>query len=302
MKRATLALLLSITILLAATYPVRAQKVNFTLLSGYQSEDFRWTIAGNIQGTDPNIYSELNWSGLAGAVLGVEADWNFWKRFHVHTVYSHLFIHSGSVTDMDYQGNNRTDRSYYGAFDANKGMSFSWRTTLEYDIWSSGIFTLTGALGYALHKQSLFLLSSDSMGTAEGLHSTYDTRYQGLVAGVRGKISIGKRFSLEGSLMYDRVSYRGQADWNLISTFQHPLSFEDKANGFNLEGGLQWSYYPSRNWAVFLSGDVLHGETGHGTDWLYLQNGQNIPTRFNEAVRNYVRAGVGARLRFGSNL
>jgi len=290
-----------ILLLLIISYSARAQKASFALSSGYQSEDFRWSIAGNTQGTDPNVYSELKWMNLAGAVLGVQADWNFWKAFHVRSSYSRLFISSGSVTDMDYQGNNRTDRTYNGAFDANKGMTFSWRTTLEDDIWSSKLFTLTVLLGYALHKQSLFVLSSDSTGAAAGLHSTYDTKYEGLVAGVRGKILMGKSFSLEGSFLYDMVSYRGRADWNLISTFQHPLSFEDNANGFNLEGGLRLSYGlkteqgPGR-WVLFLSGNILHGETNNGTDWLYLQNGQKVPTRFNGAVRDYVRAGAGVKL------
>jgi hypothetical protein len=297
---------LLILLLLIISCSTRAQKASFALSSGYQSEDFRWSIAGNTQGTGPNIYSELRWKSLAGAVLGVEADWNFWKRFHVRSTYSRMFISSGSVTDMDYQGDNRTDRTYYGAFDANKGNTFSWRTTLEDDIWSSGLFTLAGLLGYTLHKQSLFLLSSAQSGTAAGLHSTYDTKYEGLVAGLRGKVLIGKSFSLEGSFLYDLVSYLGQADWNLIATFQHPLSFEDKANGFNLEGSLRFSYYlktrsgPGK-WALFLSGNILHSETSNGTDWLYQQNGQNVPTRFNGAVRDYLQAGAGIRLLlFGS--
>lgn len=297
-----------ILLLLTSSLCTRAQKLSFALSSGYQSEDFRWSIAGNTQGTDPNIYSELKWKSLAGIVPGVEADWNFWKTFHLRSSYSRLFISSGKVTDMDYQGDNRTSRSYYGAFDANKGMSFSWRTTVEDDLWSTELFTLTGLLGYALHKQSLFLLSADQSGSAAGLHSTYDTKYEGLVAGLRGRVLIGRSFSLEGSFLYDAVSFRGQADWNLISTFQHPLSFEDKANGFNLEGGLRFSYYLKNSsgsgpgkWALFLSGNILHSQTGHGTDWLYMQNGQNVPTQFNGAVRDYIQAAAGVRLLlFGS--
>jgi len=295
-----------ILLLLTTSFCAQAQKLSFALSSGYQSEDFRWSIAGNTQGSDPNVYSELKWKNLAGAVLGAEADWNFWKKLHVRSSYSRMFISSGSVTDMDYQGDNRTNRIYYGAFDANKGNTFSWRTTLEDDIWSSGLFTLTALLGYTLHKQSLFLLSADTTGSAAGLRSTYDTKYEGLVAGLRGKLLIGNSCSLEASFLYDLVSYRGQADWNLIATFQHPLSFEDKANGFNLEGSLRFSYFlktkmdPGK-WAFFLSGNILHSETDHGTDWLYMQNGQNVPTQFNGAVRDYIRAGAGVRLLFGSH-
>jgi hypothetical protein len=291
-----------ILLLLIISCSARAQKASFALSSGYQSEDFRWSIAGNTQGTSPNIYSELRWKNLAGAVLAAEADWNFWKKLHVRSSYSRMFISSGSVTDMDYQGDNRTNRTYYGAFDANKGNTFSWRTTVEDDIWSSGLFTLTGLMGYTLNKQSLFLLSSAPSGAAAaGLHSTYDTKYEGLVAGLRAKLLLGTAFSLEGSFLYDLVSYRGRADWNLIATFQHPLSFEDKANGSNQEGSLRFSYYLKNRsgpgkWAVFLSGDILHSKTDNGTDWLYQQNGQNVLTRFNGAVRDYIQAGAGVRL------
>ncbi|HVU55929.1 MAG TPA: hypothetical protein VHD83_12785 [Puia sp.] len=288
-------------LLLFSVYGLYAQKPSLAFSSGYQSEDFRWSIAGNTQGANPNIYSELKWTNLAGPTLAAEADWNFWKKFHIHAAYSHMFITAGSVTDMDYQGDNRTDRSYYGAFDANKGMSFSLRTTLEDDIWSSELFTLTALLGYSLHRQSLYLLSPDLSGSAAGLHSTYDTKYTGGVVGLGGRLQLRKRFSLEGSMLYEPVTYRGQADWNLIASFRHPLSFEDKANGFNIEGSLRFSYYLTNKWALFASGNILHGETNSGTDWLYMQNGQNLPTQFNGAVRDYIRACAGVRwLLFGS--
>lgn len=285
-------LLLQLTISL----PTRAQKVSLAISSGYQSENFRWSIAGNTQGASPNVYSELKWKNLAGPVLAAMADWNCWRRWHVRATYSRLFITAGGVTDMDYQGDNRTNRVYNGAFDANRGMSFSLRGTVEDDIMHHEQFSLTGVLGYTLHQQSLFLLSSDQTGAAAGLHSTYDTRYEGLVAGLRASVRIGKAFSLDGSFLYEPVSYRGRADWNLITSFQHPLSFEDKANGFNLEGSLRFSYCPGGRWAFFISGDMLHGETNNGTDWLYPQNGQPVPTQFNGAVRDYIRAGAGVRV------
>jgi hypothetical protein len=292
---------LLILFLVAGPLVTQGQKLSLAVSSGYQSEDFRWSIAGNTQGTDPNIYSELKWKNVAGAVLGIEADWKFWKSFHLRSTYSQMFISSGTVTDMDYQGDNRTDPIYYGAFDANKGNSFSWRTTVEDDVWSNKDFTLTFLLGYTLHKQSLFLLSTDTTGTSTGLHSTYDTRYNGAVAGLRGKLAIGKACSMEASILYDWVNYLGQADWNLIVNFQHPLSFEDKANGFNLEGDLRFTYgFKSKpeapQWALFVSAAILHGETNSGTDMLYLQNGQQVPTQFNGAVRDFIRIGLGVRM------
>jgi hypothetical protein len=282
--------------LLAISRPGAAQdRLHLSLSTGYQSEDFRWSIAGNTQGANPNILSELKWTNLAGPVVEAAADWNCWKSFTLRSTFSRLFIVSGDVTDMDYQGNDRTSRSYFGAFDANKGMSFSWRTTLEYAFHFGKTFTLTPALGYALHRQSLYLLSSDQSGSAAGLRSTYATRYQGVVLGVRGNIRLPGRFSLEAALLYDILNFRGRANWNLISTFRHPLSFEDDANGYNLEGNIKLGYTLNKKWSLFLTTTILHSKTGTGTDWLYLQSGQDVPTQFNGAVRDYISAGAGIK-------
>lgn len=274
----------------------RPSRLTFAVSAGYQSEDLRWSIAGNTQGSNPNILSELKWKNLAGPTLEAAVKWNCWKSFELRSTFSRHFITSGSVTDMDYQGDNRTNRSYYGAFDANKGMSFSWRTTLEYPLHLSRLVTLTPSLGYALHRQSLYLLSSDQTGAAAGLKSTYGTKYEGAVMGLRGNFHFSAHLSLEAVLFYDIVHYRGRANWNLISTFRHPISFEDQANGYNLEGNMKLSYVLNRRWTLFFTTGILHSETGTGTDWLYLQTGQNVPTQFNGAVRDYFRAAIGVRL------
>ena len=269
-------------------------RLRISLTSGYQQENFRWSIAGNTNGTDPNIYSELIWKQLSGPVAGAVLEWDFWKRFCLRSSFSRLFITSGKVTDMDYQGDNRTDRSYNGAFDSNKGMSFSWRTTLEYRIAVTPRLTLTPFAGYALQEQSLYLLSAET--SAGPLHSTYATTYSGVTLGLRARIQCTGAFSLEPSLIYDAVNYKGRADWNLINTFRHPLSFEDLADGYDLEAACKLCYYLKGRWTLFLYGSYFHSATGKGTDWLYETNGQNVPTQFNGAVRNNYRIGPGVDL------
>lgn len=277
--------------LLATVHRTDAQeRLKLSLSTGYQSEDFRWSIAGNEQGTDPNILSELKWKSLSGPAVGVSAGWNFWGSFTLRSEFSNMFIVSGSVTDADYQGDNRTNRSYFGQFDAKKGSGYSWRTTLEYAFQLEKV-TLIPQAGFALHRQSLHI--TDKSGTNPDLNSTYSTRYLGGVVGVRAEVPLSDDFALEGGLLCDIVHYRGQANWNLISTFRHPLSFQDDASGYNLEGHLKLCYTLDK-WTFFLSGNILHGKTGKGTDMLYLQNGQNVPTQFNEAVRDYIRGGIGA--------
>ncbi|HWK05744.1 MAG TPA: hypothetical protein VNS58_19020 [Puia sp.] len=278
----------------SAHYPApEKSRLHFSLLSGYQHENFRWSIAGNTSGTNPNIYSELIWKNLAGPLAGIEGEWNCWKSFSIRSAYSRLFIVSGAVTDMDYQGDNRTNRVYNGAFDSNKGSSSSWRTTLEYKIEAGPSLSLIPGLGYALHTQSLFLLSDATVGN-NTLHSTYATTYKGATLAIRAVLALDNFFSLEPSLFYDQVHFRGRADWNLIPTFQHPLSFEDIANGYNIEAGLKGSYLCNDHFSLFLSGNYLYGNTGKGTDRLYQTNGQEPLTQFNGAIRHFwgLRAGL----------
>jgi len=191
---------------------------------------------------------------------------------------------------MDYRGDNRTDTVYNEGFNANKGNSFSWRTTVEY-AWKVGEITVTPAVGYILHRQSLHIL--DKTGNASGVNSTYSSRFQGATVGLRADFPLSEHISLGAGAWYDRYHFRGQADWNLITTFRHPLSFQDDANGYNLEGNIRGAYHLDR-WEFFLAGNILRGKTGKGTDMLYLANGNDVPTQFNEAVRNYMGVSVGA--------
>src|SRR6266567_1552270 len=94
--------------MLSASVAANAQeRLHFSLSTGYQSENFRWSIAGSVEGTNPNILSELKWKNLAGPTVAASGDWNFWKSFTLRSAFSRLFIVSGSVTDMDYRGDNR---------------------------------------------------------------------------------------------------------------------------------------------------------------------------------------------------
>ncbi|HEX9511328.1 MAG TPA: hypothetical protein VF939_12650 [Puia sp.] len=272
----------------------KKSKLHFSLFSGYQQEDYRWSIAGNTGGTNPNIYSELIWKKLAGPLAGIEGEWNCWKSFSIRSAYSRLFIVSGNVTDMDYQGDDRTNRVYYGAFNSNKGHSSSWRTTLEYKIDCTPSFSIIPGLGYALNTQSLFLLSDAAAVGNNKLRSTYATTYKGATLGIRAIMALGGFFSLEPSLFYDQVKFQGKADWNLIAAFQHPLSFEDIANGYNIEAGLKGSYAWNDHFSLFLSANYLYGNTGKGTDRLYQTSGQEPLTQFNGAIRHFwgLRAGL----------
>src|ERR1700748_1190660 len=106
MKTCPLLLLLASSLLHAQTShpptPKAPQKYRFrfSLLSGYQQENFRWSIAGNSSGTNPDIYSELIWKNLSGPLAGAELEFNVWRSFWIRSSISRLFFVSGKVTDM----------------------------------------------------------------------------------------------------------------------------------------------------------------------------------------------------------
>src|ERR1700754_2528570 len=87
-------------LLLSGSLGVAGQdRVQVQVLGGYRQENFRWSIAGNSLGQDPNVYSELKWRGVSGVSTGAELSWEIWRRLVVAAEGSRMFTSSGTVTD-----------------------------------------------------------------------------------------------------------------------------------------------------------------------------------------------------------
>src|ERR1700753_2216989 len=91
-------------------------QVEVAVSTGYEREDFHWSIEGNSAGQDPTIYSELKWKNAAGIVAGLDLQWMVWKRWRVIGKGSKTFIRSGTMTDTDYGLDNRNDVLYHQQF------------------------------------------------------------------------------------------------------------------------------------------------------------------------------------------
>src|ERR1700760_133854 len=88
-------------------------QVQVAVSSGYERENFHWSIAGNSAGQDPNVYSELKWRNAGGVFTGVDLQWKVWKRWRVIASGSKTFTRSGSMADTDYGLDNRNDVLYH---------------------------------------------------------------------------------------------------------------------------------------------------------------------------------------------
>src|SRR5436190_22045346 len=83
---------------------IAEKKLLLSFHTGFTSEDFQWSIAGNSKGHNPNIYSELTWKKLRGPYFNLSSEWNFWKAFIAKGEFGYATIISGHVTDRDYEG------------------------------------------------------------------------------------------------------------------------------------------------------------------------------------------------------
>ena len=261
---------------------------------GYQVENSNWSIAGNSNGTNPNIYSELMWKKLQSPTVQASASWRFYKAFSLRAGFSRAFIQSGKVTDTDYGKDDRQQPVYNGVFKDDKGNITAYTATLAYT-FSHTRYTLTPLLGYMYNRQALYVLPADA-GTPADLNTTYTARWQGATIGLEATWLANKHFSLTPSVQYYQLQYDATANWNLITQFQHPVSFTHAANGFAIAPGVQAAYHINAHTQIFLNGHYTHWDTGHGRDVLYLTSGEVDHTRLNEVKRD--DTGVAAGITF----
>lgn len=258
------------------------QQFSVYMAPGYQVASSRWSIAGNSNGTNPNIYSELIWKNLQCTNLQAGIGYQY-KQWGVRINYSESFTQSGDVTDTDYGADNRRQPVYEGAFQDNKGHQLQVDAALTCTFHLHGA-DLTPMLGYVFNEQNLYVLPKQASDPAN-LRSTYNAKWQGLLTGVEALFTLGKRFDLTPSLYYYQLHYTADANWNLITQFQHPRSFSHKANGYALKPTLRLDYKLRPQLRIFLKGDYAYWNTGKGTDELFLTSGQVDYTQMNGARR-----------------
>ncbi|MBK0379876.1 hypothetical protein [Mucilaginibacter segetis] len=270
------------------------KKVQLNLSTGYQQQDLKWSIAGNQAGQNPNIYSELQWKKVGGQLIAGELQWNFYKKLSLTAGFSHVYIGSGTVSDNDYNGDNRTNRVYSELFNADKGFTRSWSAGVGYMIFNTQNFSLIPYAGYGTNKQSLFLL--DRSGDFPDLNSTYNTDWKGPFLKATATAKLAARLKLTADITYNQADYKSKADWNLIQTFQHPVSYRHTAKGYGITANAGLGYAISRNIGMHLSGGYFSWQTGKGVDELFLASGGSEKTQLNGVDHSGYRVALGVEL------
>ncbi|OQP53427.1 hypothetical protein A4H97_23560 [Niastella yeongjuensis] len=252
------------------------EKLQLSVTSGYSQENLSWSIAGNANGQNPNILSELGWKNVGGPISGMQLQYNFFNRWQLEGEYEHTFFLTGKVSDTDYGGNNRTNTTYAQQFNAGKGGADRWSAGLAYQLMVTNKLSIAPSAGYGLFHQALYLSG------ASDLNSTYKTKWRGLYAQVLCSTEITKQLFMDAGFRYSQVQYRASANWNLIREFSHPESFRHTANGYGINLHTTVLYHASAIHSIGIKGSYANWQTGRGVDELYLANGGSEQTQLNE--------------------
>lgn len=284
-------LLIAFILLIRTAQAQSPKKLEAEIYTGFQHDSFNWSVAGNSSGTKPNILSELKWKGLKSQAVGMGLNWHLWRSFSLEAHVTQAFTQAGKVSYQDYQGDNRTNITYDGFFDAGRGHLNQYQAQLSYAI-RLGKHHIIPYAGYAINNQTLYLLGMVSQ-TGLDLTSTYQTNRKGLVTGMRATIRTGQHASLEPAFSYNWLDYHSHANWNIIRDFQHPVSFRQNAGGYGVEGSVKARFRLKPYWSVYLQGGYGYWTTDKGTDILYMGNGRTPVTQFNGAATASLSLGGG---------
>ncbi len=271
-------------------------KLKLEACIGYSVENLDWSIAGlNSNSQHVNVLSELEWKNTVGPCLFFGGEIYVWKELFVGADFSNTFITSGSVTDTDFQTNNREDVVFHDTFDSGKGRTWNFRTSIGYQILFLKKYSIRPGLGYGSDLQSLFMLRD--YGNVQGdMRSTYQTKWHGPFGGLDLIAHITNRVSARARTTYHQVKYYAKADWNLIQNFKHPISFEHNASGYGLSSSVDFVYLFTKRTSAILSARYSYWTTGKGTDTLYRSDGSVIITQLNAVHRTNVTLSAGIEI------
>jgi len=288
----------------------------FDLSAGYRKDSLSWSIAGNTQGSNPNIRSELKWSDLTIYQLKLSNRTIIKERFFLRGHLDYGFVNSGSNRDSDYNGDDRSlefSRSNNGVNGNNV-----WDGSIGFGprlVFHDSTITVCPLLGYAVAEQDLNIVdgfqaisnpppATPPLGPIAGLDSRYEARWKGPWLGVDLMVSVPYR---QGPLTgvdilfsgeYHWIDFDAEANWNLRDDYRHPVSFTHTADGSGYKFGTEIRLKMDRRWGVNAGMLFQKMTTGSGTDRIYYADGSTAETRLNKVRWRSFTFAAGCSYRF----
>ncbi len=270
----------------------------FTLAAGVRRDQLSWTIAGNRNGTDPDVISELKWSDVDSYQLQLSNRTLLAERLYLRAQFGYAWIDDGRVRDSDYSGDHRSGE--YSRSISESDDDQLWDVLLGV---GSPIFLadrhvmLAPLLGVSLHRQNFRIRNGRQvltypggppLGSLRGLDSTYQSEWFSPLLGCDLRFFIPpvsgfKRMEagLEFQWHWD-ARFEAEADWNLRSDFDHPKSFDQNADGKGVSLCAEWVVWITPQWSVNVTASYQRWETDPGRQRFFLADGRTATTRLNE--------------------
>lgn len=271
--------------------PSAAQAETVVTISGAiapRVDTLNWNIAGNTNGQNPNILSELTWSSVASMELSAGARFEFGKTYFIKARGAYAPILSGKVRDSDYNGDNRTkefSRSQSETkSDSMTDISIAVGFKADFEM-PEGKGFIGPFAGYSDHRQNLNITNGVQIipvnAPIVGLNSSYDAKWAGPLVGLEFEFNPGADFELVSAIEFHLVDYNAVADWNLRQNFAHPKSFTHTAFGYGVTASIGLHHRISEARSIFLGAEVKSFAATNGIDRTYLTNGTHVDTRLN---------------------
>ena len=267
--------------------------------AGYRKDNLDWNIAGDINGNNPNILSELTWSDIDIFQIkaGIRSVFN--KVFYVRGAIDYGSIFDGSNQDSDYNGDNRTlewsrsnnSTDQGSVWDATLGIGYQFKADSDrlkivplvgYS-YSDQYFKLTD--GYQTVSEPLLAPPGETplpLGPFSGLDSSYEAEWWGPWVGIDLLFDPNEKMTFYAGFEYHWANYQGEADWNLRSDFTHPTSFKHNSDGTGVVMTIGGEFSLPKPWFLSLNINYQNWSTDPGLDTIYHADGSISQTRLNE--------------------
>jgi len=306
---------------------IKIESAGLDMGFGYRSDQLNWSISGDTNGERPNILSELIWEDIEIFQLQTTGwleigELPFLKRnAMVLANISFGKILAGDVQDSDYAVDDREFEWSRSVNAADQGMTADLSAAVGPIINFNKIVGLavTPLVGYGYYMQALTMTNgvqviSDrairedffgpnadmppDVGEISGLDSSYTAYWYGPWLGANVDYQASEKLKMTLGVEYHWIEYFAQADWNLRTIFEHPVSFEHEASGTGTVWNIKGLYLLNENWSWLFSGNIQNWETESGTDRTYLADGTVGLSRLNQVTWASYALTTGVQYRF----
>lgn len=251
---------------------------------GMNQSRLHFSIAGNEQGTNPNILSELKWWDIKSIQYGFNVRVKL-KKYIVEATYYYNKTFNGKGSDIDYADDNRKGIFSELYFESKNGLQQKTHLSTGYQIFHSNSITVSTLIDLNIQKQE-FVINNHSSDQTPDNDQFLDSRYTNNWTGFGPKIETKLRPKLPIytiiAIGYKHGTYNAFGNWNLRKDLAHPVSYRHHDKGVQVETMFSLIYLIGKHIeckAQYVNNFI---KTRNGTDKLYLQNNDILPTKLNE--------------------